>query len=48
MSENHFFAEQILCNDRMDDRTVERRQKQSQPKAWGEASVRSPPYSCAD
>ena len=29
-----FQAEMILCNNWMDDKTVERRRKQSQPKAW--------------
>ena len=41
MSENHYKAEMILCNDRMDDKTVERRRKQSQPKAWSRAQTRT-------
>lgn len=34
MSENHFFAEQELCNSRLNDRVVDKRRRMSEPAHW--------------
>lgn len=34
MSDNHFFAEQELCNGMMNDRVVDKRRKLNEPKHW--------------
>jgi len=42
MSDNHFFAEQELCNGRLNDRIVDKRRKLNEPKHWrATQSVRS-------
>ena len=39
MSDNHFFAEQELCNSRMNDRVVEKRRRLAEPKHWRQAPL---------
>jgi len=38
MSENHFFAEQELCNSRLSDRVVDKQRRKQQPEQWAHAS----------
>ena len=41
MSDNHFFAEQELCNGRLNDKIVDKALKKREPKHWGAKRTRT-------
>lgn len=41
MSDNHFFAEQELCNGRLNDRIVDKALKKREPKHWSAKRTRT-------
>tara|TARA_B110001452_G_scaffold265060_1_gene269110 strand:- start:1115 stop:1633 length:519 start_codon:yes stop_codon:yes gene_type:complete len=41
MSDNHFFAEQELCNGRMNDKIVDKALKKREPKHWSAKRTRT-------
>ena len=45
MSDNHFFAEQELCNGRLNDRVVDKQRRTGEPRHWRVADPAARPPS---